>query len=102
LRPGEKLYEELLIDSAEADTTHHPRVFKARETHLPWSVLQTLLNDLSHACHQYNMPAIYRILGEYVQGYKPSAQSHVSASNVVSLPNKHDKASKPLAMSVEG
>jgi FlaA1/EpsC-like NDP-sugar epimerase len=42
LRPGEKLYEELLIGD-EAQATAHPRIMKAHETFLPWSELEGLL-----------------------------------------------------------
>lgn len=45
LRPGEKLYEELLIGD-ESQPTAHPRIMKAHETFLPWSQLQVLLADL--------------------------------------------------------
>jgi FlaA1/EpsC-like NDP-sugar epimerase len=43
LRPGEKLYEELLIDSAKATPTQHPKIFSAYEAMLPWEVLQLRL-----------------------------------------------------------
>ena len=45
LRPGEKLYEELLIDAASQETSH-PLIYKARESHLPQSELREVLNKL--------------------------------------------------------
>ncbi|HFC92202.1 MAG TPA: polysaccharide biosynthesis protein [Leucothrix mucor] len=69
LRPGEKLYEELLID-AEAQKTSHPRVFQANEKKLDWDVYQQITNELRQACEQQNKKAIYAILSEYVSGYK--------------------------------
>jgi FlaA1/EpsC-like NDP-sugar epimerase len=47
LRPGEKLYEELLIGD-EAQSTAHPRIMKARESFLPWSELEALLLKLQN------------------------------------------------------
>ncbi len=48
LRPGEKLYEELLIDSATSRPTKHPKIFAAREAKMRWldlkPQLETLLN----------------------------------------------------------
>ena len=38
LRPGEKLYEELLID-AESQETEHPLIFKANESYIPYEIL---------------------------------------------------------------
>lgn len=69
LRPGEKLYEELLIDS-EADKTAHPKIFKAHEDCLAWSVLEKVLNELDQACTQRNLPLIQSILETQVSGFK--------------------------------
>ncbi|EPU4870839.1 polysaccharide biosynthesis protein, partial [Shigella sonnei] len=50
LRPGEKLYEELLIgDSVQG--TSHPRIMTANEVMLPWQDLSLLLKELDQACH---------------------------------------------------
>lgn len=46
LRPGEKLYEELLIGD-DNQTTLHPRILRANETCLEWGVLESFLNQLS-------------------------------------------------------
>jgi FlaA1/EpsC-like NDP-sugar epimerase len=43
LRPGEKLYEELLIGDNPLPT-NHPRIMKAHEEYLPWSDLESKLN----------------------------------------------------------
>jgi FlaA1/EpsC-like NDP-sugar epimerase len=48
LRPGEKLYEELLIEENARPTTH-PRIVKAHEARIDWSLLQPRLNDLAKA-----------------------------------------------------
>jgi len=70
LRPGEKLYEELLIDSA-AQATAHPRIFQAREKHLSWSQMQRLLEQLRYACQQRQTHKLYELLEKHVSGYHP-------------------------------
>lgn len=49
LRPGEKLYEELLIGGDNIITTRHPKIYAAREAHLPWEQLQPKLDRLFSA-----------------------------------------------------
>jgi FlaA1/EpsC-like NDP-sugar epimerase len=46
LRPGEKLYEELLIDTGKATQTRHPKIFAANEPFLNWDDLQPKLERL--------------------------------------------------------
>ena len=69
LRPGEKLYEELLIEN-NANPTQHPRIFKANEDCLTWSELETTIQMIIRATDQYDINTIYQILETYVQGYK--------------------------------
>lgn len=70
LRPGEKLYEELLID-AEAQPTGHERIFQATEEHLPWSVLEPELKTLDRLAWDGDSAAIRAKLMELVPGYRP-------------------------------
>ena len=70
LRPGEKLYEELLIgDNPEATT--HPRIMKAHEPSLPWAQLAPELQALGEAAQANDVPAIKALLKRLVQGYQP-------------------------------
>jgi FlaA1/EpsC-like NDP-sugar epimerase len=71
LRPGEKLYEELLIDS-DAETTSHPRIRRAQEEYLSWSQLQPVINALQYACSQYDLLTLYQLLFQYVNGFAPT------------------------------
>ena len=72
LRPGEKLYEELLVgDSPE--TTQHPRIMKAHEQYLSWMQLEQKLNALNTAINVNDVLAIRNILQETVIGYQPSS-----------------------------
>ncbi len=71
LRPGEKLYEELLIGD-NPEPTEHPRIMKAREPFLLWAQLQPELNALLAAAQHNNADAIKAVFLRHVQGYQPS------------------------------
>ena len=70
LRPGEKLYEELLIGE-NPQPTRHPRVLKAHETCPPWFELAQHLKRLTTALDANDVPAIKAILQQLVPGYQP-------------------------------
>lgn len=72
LRPGEKLYEELLIGD-NPEPTQHPRIMKAHEDHLSWSQLEKKLNLLNAAINTNDVEVIRSILQETVNGYEPSS-----------------------------
>jgi FlaA1/EpsC-like NDP-sugar epimerase len=71
LRPGEKLYEELLIGDTVSGTAH-PLIMRAEELELPWEVLRERLEQVDVAAHQFDCDAIRNVLLDVVQGYKPS------------------------------
>lgn len=71
LRPGEKLYEELLIGD-NPEPTAHPRIMKAHEPCLPWSELTPELQALGAAAQADDVAAIKAMLKRHVQGYQPS------------------------------
>ena len=73
LRPGEKLYEELLID-ADADATAHPKIFKAHEAMLPWSELDSILVRLDQHCLAMNIDEVVAVLQQCVVGYQPDSR----------------------------
>lgn len=68
LRPGEKLYEELLIE-ADAMPTEHSRIMRARERMWPWREVQAALEELRAALHCHDIPALQAVLGRYVDGF---------------------------------
>ena len=70
LRPGEKLYEELLIGE-NPEPTPHPRIIRAREADLDWSQLTKAIDDLDSACRNYDKDAVRRLLEQVVTGYAP-------------------------------
>jgi len=72
LRPGEKLYEELLIGENPRLTTH-PRVMKAQEDFLPWTRLEDDLKTLEILLSVNDVAAILTMMKTLVSGYDPSA-----------------------------
>jgi FlaA1/EpsC-like NDP-sugar epimerase len=70
LRPGEKLYEELLIVN-KPQTTQHPRILKANEKFLPWSELQPKISTLRIAAMNGDVMMIRSMLQQLVPEYRP-------------------------------
>lgn len=73
LRPGEKLFEELLIGD-DPNATEHPRIMKARDSFLPWTQLNAKLQVLNTAIAANDVPLIRCLLQELVPGYQPSGE----------------------------
>ncbi|CAN7310667.1 polysaccharide biosynthesis protein [Acidovorax sp. LjRoot194] len=72
LRPGEKLYEELLIGDNPLPTAH-PRILRAREEYRPWDELQASLQALRQAAQAGDHGARTALLRQLVPGYQPEA-----------------------------
>lgn len=68
LRPGEKLYEELLIGENPASTVH-PRIMKAHEDYLDWPTLEKHLEALHQASETADVGLIKAVLKACVHGY---------------------------------
>ena len=71
LRPGEKLYEELLIDDADT-TTEHPRIMGADETKLPFEEVILLFDELNRLLLEHNASGAKALLQKAPLGYSPS------------------------------
>lgn len=71
LRPGEKLYEELLIGDNVEGTTHE-RIMTAQENKLDWRELEIILNELDEACHNFEHERIRDILLKAPTGFAPT------------------------------
>jgi FlaA1/EpsC-like NDP-sugar epimerase len=70
LRPGEKLYEELLIgDNVVA--TRHPMIMSAHEDYLPWEAFKVRLSSLLKAVEEDDYTLVRQILRDTVSGYAP-------------------------------
>ncbi len=71
LRPGEKLYEELLIGDNVSGTSHE-RIMTAQEVMLNWNELEPLLTKLDLACHHFDHELIREILLNAPTGFNPT------------------------------
>jgi len=75
LRPGEKLYEELLIDD-HAKKTFHKRILSANERSLPWPDVAKIISDLTEAMREEDVSKIKKLLIKAPLGYQPDLSSH--------------------------
>ena len=71
LRPGEKLYEELLIGNNPLATIH-PKIFKAQEDSIPWNILEKELTLLEKFIIEDDLDNIIKLMSKLVSGYSPS------------------------------
>ena len=73
LRPGEKLYEELLVgDNVYA--TDHPRIMTANEISLPWGEMSVLLDNFNQACQDFDAEKVQSLLQCSATAYQPSSE----------------------------
>lgn len=71
LRPGEKLYEELLIGDNPKPTTH-ARIMKANEEFILWAELENKLNALQMALNVNDVGVIRLMMQQLIAGYTPN------------------------------
>lgn len=74
LRPGEKLYEELLIGGDNVTKTAHSRIMTAEEEYLPFEQLSNVLVELEQACKKADYIAIRQILLSAPTGFQPTTE----------------------------
>ncbi|WP_305455338.1 nucleoside-diphosphate sugar epimerase/dehydratase [Photobacterium leiognathi] len=68
LRPGEKLYEELLIGS-NVEGSSHPKIMTAKEDKLSWDEMKALLAILDDCCHRFDDECVIDIIKNSPTGY---------------------------------
>ncbi|MEO7496047.1 MAG: nucleoside-diphosphate sugar epimerase/dehydratase [Massilia sp.] len=90
LRPGEKLYEELLIGTNVVGT-EHPLIMRAREAKHEWPVLKQMLQALDEACARFDHKEIRVQLQTIVDEYDPSSE----ISDNIWLAQDGDQVAKP-------
>ena len=71
LRPGEKLYEELLIGD-DVVPSGHPRILCARERHVDPALLDKMLQTLREACDKDDPALLMRLVRNLVPEYRPA------------------------------
>ncbi len=70
LRPGEKLFEELLIGD-NVTPTESPRIMRANEQMLPYDAVEKLCRDIEKVCHENNSDALRALLESGVREFAP-------------------------------
>jgi len=94
LKPGEKLFEELLV-SGDVVGTDHRKIMRAQDGFLPWTELRGALNTLEQACDTFDYDAVKTFIEGLVEGGSLEAQlgDLTPRADVVSLkpakPEKH-------------
>ena len=90
LRPGEKLYEELLIGD-NLLTSKHPRVMRALERYVPWHQLEPDLVELRTAWEDDDIDRLRSVLGRLVEGFPilpiNQGQNEPAATTSLGFPN---------------
>ena len=81
LRPGEKLYEELLIGENTTGTSH-PRIFKNSEPIVPFEELAGVLQRLEDAIQNLDESKMQELLRSVVEGYLPASSGPQVAGKV--------------------
>ena len=85
LRPGEKIYEELLIDCDAALPTGHPKIFCAHEAKLNWQKLEPQLITLLAAAANCQVNECVSVLYDLVPEYQPMGQYAKSKAEAISV-----------------
>jgi len=93
LRPGEKLYEELLIGS-EAQSTRHPRIFQATERDMTSTSVNTMIPELLDLCREQQQDAstVRDFLSRVVHGYRPENIQAIGPSSLDAVASSPDAA----------
>lgn len=91
LRPGEKLYEELLIGD-NATGTAHSRIMRAEEEAYSFDEIMSFLEQLDHAIQSSSCEDVRQLLAKVVKGYQPS----VEIEDVLWKGNLNNRDSNPI------
>ncbi len=75
LRPGEKLYEELIIGEDNIENTDHPLIMQAIEHSFPLVELESLLSDLTEKQKEFDVPWLKQQFKQFVAGYQEGTKA---------------------------
>jgi FlaA1/EpsC-like NDP-sugar epimerase len=92
LRPGEKLFEELLMGD-NVQLTEHPRIIKAHEEFIEWKYLEIYLDALRLTIERNDIEGMQLILQKIVKGYRPHEEvmDWVDMERTRVIPSKQKK-----------
>ena len=75
LRPGEKLYEEVLLGKNPIKT-NNSMILKANETFLKEKILKIKINELKKYLHEYDLKNINKLFINIISGYKQNSKNY--------------------------
>jgi FlaA1/EpsC-like NDP-sugar epimerase len=101
LRPGEKLYEELLIGE-NPQATANPHIMKAREGFLPWSTLKRELDALAQAVDAQDARRLVEVFRRTVSGFRAAATVPPAAGNGPDVPRARPERYPETSTSLSG
>ena len=84
LRPGEKLFEELLIGD-DVVASDHPRIKSARERHIDPALLDKMLASLRQACESNDIDSMLRQMRNLVPEFRPAEEVNAEASAALAV-----------------
>ena len=87
LRPGEKLYEELLIGD-NVSSTDNPLIMRAEEELLTWDEISPILDELQSAIRQCDQAKLRELLIQIIPGFKPQSDISDILYNKTNLLNR--------------
>lgn len=85
LRPGEKLYEELVHDQEPLAPTPHERILLARFREVEWRYLENRMNEMALACEQFDEVRLREILLDLVPESSFSSAVPTVTADVIPL-----------------
>jgi FlaA1/EpsC-like NDP-sugar epimerase len=95
LRPGEKLYEELLIGDNVSETSHK-QIMRAQEQVIAWSELESMLQTLEQASLEDDFERIRQVLMQAVSGFVPQCEINDVLWNQVATNLRQDSFSSEV------
>ncbi|WP_298737857.1 nucleoside-diphosphate sugar epimerase/dehydratase [uncultured Psychrobacter sp.] len=81
LRPGEKLYEELIIGEDNVEDTDHPLIMQAMESSFPLTDIEKTLNELAQRAQHYDVDWLKQEFRYFVAGYQDGTPAEELAFN---------------------
>ncbi len=73
LKPGEKLFEELLIGD-NPEKTNHPKILKIDDPYIPFKMLKPYLDNLKYLCDENNVIEVRKLLEKLLKSYAPNSK----------------------------
>ena len=100
LRPGEKLYEELLVKTEALDRTENSLIFIERDTPLPWEEIQHRLKVLEDACATGDDDAVRQALKQVVPTFHSPEEVNAKAEQAAEMKMQRPMAAVPAAAQI--